>query len=163
MTKSARVSCSHGSIPAISLLLFGLAGAAACSGQSDQTASSKHAITSDAGALASDAAASRAHSTEEALSVVRQLGAERPSLAHLSRETAWGLRLHGTKLIPRLVDPEKPFNIDADVPAKYTDRLSVWPIGKKTTSVSLRPLVGGNVDAEETEDGHAIYRDVYGH
>src|SRR5262249_4387545 len=115
---------------------------------------------------AADAGTSTAaldHGTEQSLSTVRQLGSEHPTLSHMAFEAPSGLRLHGGQLIPRLVDPAKPFPIDPQVPATYTEPFQVWPIGKKTTSVSLRPLVGNASTADTTEDGHAIYRDVYGH
>jgi len=153
------VSSARGSIPLISLVLFGLAGAAACSGSNDPKAA--HIPASDAGAA--KAAQVEPLTPEKSLAVVRQLAVDRPSLKHLSFETPSALRLHGTELLPRLVDPAKPFAIDAKIPAKYGERLSVWPIGKKSLSLSLRPLVGGNSVAETTDDGHAIYHDVYGH
>jgi hypothetical protein len=142
--------------------MLGLAGAVGCSGQGDsKPAAASHAAT-DAG-TAAVAAPVVEHGTEQSLAIIRQLGSEHAALQHVAVETASALRLHGTELIPKLVDPSKPLLIDARVPATYTEPLSVWPIGKKTTSVSLRPLVGSSQTAETTDDGHALYRDVYGH
>src|SRR5260221_10610630 len=108
MTKQARVACSRRSFSTISLVLFGLAGAVACSGQGEQKATQKAAVTGDAGAPITK-------SSEQSLAVVRQLGAERSSLGHLSLDAPSGLRLHGSPLIPNLVDPGRPFIIDAEV------------------------------------------------
>jgi MYXO-CTERM domain-containing protein len=160
MTKPARVSCySRVSVPALSLLLFGFAAASACSSTHDGAAPTASRTAGDAGT----ATAAIEHGTEQSLATVRQLGSEHPTLSHVAVETPSGLRLHGGQFIPRLVDPAKPFRIDAHVPATYTEAFKVWPIGKQKTSVSLRPMVGNASTADTTEDGHAVYRDVYGH
>ncbi|HVW25463.1 MAG TPA: MopE-related protein [Polyangiaceae bacterium] len=159
MTKPARVSCSRASIPAISLLLFGFAAASACSSHDDAKPAATHA-GSDAGTAVAPLVD---QGSEQALATVRQLGSDHPVLSHVAVDTPSGLRLHGTEIIPRLVDPAKPFRIDAQVPATYMEPFRVWPIGKKTTSITLRPLVGNAASADTTEDGHAVYHDVYGH
>jgi hypothetical protein len=156
MTIPVRASSSRRSIQAIGLVLFGLGGAAAsCSGGDAPKAGSSTQASSDAG--------SAPLRSGGALAVLRQVAAERPTIGHLSVDMPSALRLSGTRLIPKLVNPEKPFAIDVDLTTSYLDAVRVWPIGKTGSSVSLRPLVGGAAQGEITEDGHVVYKDVYGH
>jgi hypothetical protein len=153
MKSDRTVSCIRRSLPGLSLVLFGLASAAACSGTDDDVGASSG---TNAGVPSPSA------SGGDPVEIAMNLAVDRPALKHLGVDRASSLRIHESKVLRLTREDGMGPVLDAELAASAAGRSEVWAIEDREIALTMEPLVAADVSAQVTEDGRVVYRDVFG-